>query len=792
MSTTASTQTQNQTRIAEGPKANNRRANKGRGGPNNNRRGKGPSAPAQNAEYGGSGLAGSEGTENGPAPIAEGAEVVAGQLAAVALSDAGDADVCWICAEPVKYYAVPECNHRTCHTCALRLRALYKKLECTFCKEPQTTIIFTKSADKLYATFTPEEIPYKDTRLSISFETQDMMEDTLLLLRFNCPDSSCDYMGGGWGDLRLHVRATHGKLMCDLCIRHKKVFTHEHALYAPGQLAAHLPSTSGRPSKAALKDGVEGGVHPFCQFCRECYFGDDEIYAHMREKHEECFICKRNGVVHQYFQNYESLERHFNTDHYPCTQPDCLAQKFVVFNTPLDLKAHMVESHGGDMTARDKREARRIQAEFAFEEVGQGGRHGHGRGGGGRDRDRDRHREPPPPQPQASTSVAPPPPSAPTPAGGNRKAGFGGALTNPNTPGTSTPVNRGSTPPGQPSADVDPALLERHASFLARLQSLAPNPSSAVAAVKAATRGYRFSESSARDLILTVWNVLDNNLEHTASIINAFVDLLDEEDKKQDLLTSWKGFALEQRRQFPDLTPTSFGSGYAGITSGRVLNAKHATATRASHSQQVWNRVEQAASSSSATSAPMRYLTPLPAPQQQTQQEKFPALGGAGSGPSTTTAGPSRSSGGGTRSTPWSGSSAPPPTLRSQAAVVAASSSPAPGSLTRKGVAARNQPPPPKLSSALFPELPSAATTRVKPQVRGNVSLQNILGSTGPPAVAAWGSGHAGASGGGGGDGTPQDTVDASETPAVAQGGKGKKGKGKQKQTLFTLGAFPS
>ena len=44
-------------------------------------------------------------------------------------------DVCWICAEPVKYYALSECNHRTCHVCALRLRALYKKMECTFCKE---------------------------------------------------------------------------------------------------------------------------------------------------------------------------------------------------------------------------------------------------------------------------------------------------------------------------------------------------------------------------------------------------------------------------------------------------------------------------------------------------------------------------------------------------------------------------------------------------------------------------------------------------------------------------------
>jgi len=52
----------------------------------------------------------------------------------VAPSENGDIDICWICAEQVKYYAVSECNHRTCHVCALRLRALYKKMECTFCK----------------------------------------------------------------------------------------------------------------------------------------------------------------------------------------------------------------------------------------------------------------------------------------------------------------------------------------------------------------------------------------------------------------------------------------------------------------------------------------------------------------------------------------------------------------------------------------------------------------------------------------------------------------------------------
>lgn len=45
-----------------------------------------------------------------------------------------DANLCWICAEPVRFFSLSECNHRTCHVCAVRLRALYKKLDCTFCK----------------------------------------------------------------------------------------------------------------------------------------------------------------------------------------------------------------------------------------------------------------------------------------------------------------------------------------------------------------------------------------------------------------------------------------------------------------------------------------------------------------------------------------------------------------------------------------------------------------------------------------------------------------------------------
>lgn len=85
----------------------------------------------------------------------------------------------------------------------------------------------------------------------------------------------------------------------DLCIRSKKVFAHEHALYPPNVLPLHLPSIPLRLNKLPLKEPIEGGVHPLCEFCRECFFSEDELFVHMRERHEECFICKRNEIRDQ-------------------------------------------------------------------------------------------------------------------------------------------------------------------------------------------------------------------------------------------------------------------------------------------------------------------------------------------------------------------------------------------------------------------------------------------------------------------------------------------------------------
>ena len=227
-----------------------------------------------------------------------------------------------------------------------------------------------------------------------------------------------------------------------------------------------------------------------------------------------------------------------------------------MFGSGLDLKAHMVEVHGSDMSARDMKDARRIQADFEFEEVGAGGRRG-----GRRDRgDREREREPPP---HAGPSRA-------NAAGARRREAFGGNLTSDNGP-SATPPSGGSRIPSRrqsPSPDMDPAVAEyvgvflrfhlcshegpirRYSALLARVSAVAPNPNGAIPAVKAAIRSYQANESAARDLISTIWNISDNNLEGTAAVINALVEYPDEEEKKKDLLLAWNGFKIEVRESY--------------------------------------------------------------------------------------------------------------------------------------------------------------------------------------------------------------------------------------------------
>ncbi|KAG8684558.1 hypothetical protein FRC09_015310, partial [Ceratobasidium sp. 395] len=364
----------------------------------------------------------------------------------------------------------------------------------------------------------------------------------------------------------------------------------------------------------------------------------------------------------------------------------------------------------------------------------------------------------PPPQP------GPPPGSAPR--GGSRRAAFGSSLTveapsgsaGPSGPTTPQPEVSRPTPTRTPEPNVDPETLEQHSQFLALLNLHAST--NGVTAIRGAIRSFKASESSARDMVGTIYTVLDENMNTMSSIINALVPLF-EEEKRREALNAWNGMKIEQRDQFPSLTPTALGSGFADIASGRVLNVKHSTApsrgsrargasTSSRASDAVWDRVERVAAGLNAVPTPQA----TPAPRNVTSNASaFPQLGSGSksAAPNVTT--------------PWSSGGA-----QASQHVTAASRVSEP---SRSGPGPRG---PPISSSSAFPELPSASGSRAGiPRMGGNQSLRRIAGES-PGSV--WG---------GGSGATPP-----IEEPAPASGGAGRGKKKKGKETLFTLGSFPN
>ncbi|KAH9987334.1 hypothetical protein F4779DRAFT_285709 [Xylariaceae sp. FL0662B] len=260
------------------------------------------------------------------------------------------------------------------------MRALYKN------KEFAPFVIFTDDATKRFQDYSDADVTSTDDNIGIRYTNEDIVGDTVLLLRYNCPDVSCDFAGLGWPDLHRHVRSVHQKKMCDLCTRNKKVFTHEHDLFTNRELETHMQQGDHRPG-AADQTGFKG--HPLCAFCGQRFYDDDKLYEHCRNKHERCFLCDReNPRQPHYYRDYDALEAHFRKDHFLCADRECLEKKFVVFHSEMDLKAHQLSEHGTSVSKG--RDARLVDmAGFDYRQTYQQQR----RSGPGRDRDEDRDRD---------------------------------------------------------------------------------------------------------------------------------------------------------------------------------------------------------------------------------------------------------------------------------------------------------------------------------------------------------------------------------------------------------------
>ncbi|ODV63499.1 E3 ubiquitin-protein ligase HEL2 ASCRUDRAFT_67596 [Ascoidea rubescens DSM 1968] len=251
--------------------------------------------------------------------------------------DLDESDICIICANKIECAALSACNHITCHVCTLRQRALYKKKACIVCRTENEFVIFCDELDKDIDDFSNTEPVYKDDTLGINFYSLNAYNKTIELLKHRCPVKDCAKEYNTIYGLNDHTKNDHEKFYCLICAKYKHAFTSELKLYTYNQLRKH--------KKFGDEQGFTG--HPTCQFCVKFnFYSEDELNVHLREKHEKCQLCEQIGITKpQYFLNYNTLYQHFSKDHYVCTVPKCIEDKFIAFSNDIDLKAHIIKDH---------------------------------------------------------------------------------------------------------------------------------------------------------------------------------------------------------------------------------------------------------------------------------------------------------------------------------------------------------------------------------------------------------------------------------------------------------------
>lgn len=543
--------------------------------------------------------------------------------------DADEEEDCFICAEPIHFSAITACNHRTCHICALRLRALYKNYTCAYCKTESKDILFTLPSTKHFTDYESKDIACKDDKLGISFEQVIIMEETMILLRFNCPVGTCDVAANGWPDLKLHIKQAHNQLLCDLCVKNKKIFTHEHDLFTQKGLTQHYKFGD---RNAADDNGFKG--HPECGFCRKAFYDDDELYKHCRDKHERCHVCDQldNGPGRaQYFQDYKQLDQHFRRDHFVCPEPSCLEQKFVVFGSELDLKAHQLEAHPHGLSGQALRDARKVNTSFAGYEGPANARGNRGgrrpeisfqSAGSGSSAPLSREQqalqrqfeyqqsraqmtgfgyalsEPdPPPPPQPAMQVPKPSPAVQReplveafPALGGGKAGSTSAKpSKPQTSKGQRPHSARQT--SQQTPDVPADEMNKHQALLERVKMITSYDDDKVALFKTNIAQYRSTNITAPELIENLWSLFGASAEILGGIVTSSADVLDSETKKQDLLTGWNDWKVKNKVDKP-----IFSSTLTSATGGgqRILNIKNRASRTAAQTSSVWNQASTA------------------------------------------------------------------------------------------------------------------------------------------------------------------------------------------------------
>ena len=270
---------------------------------------------------------------------------------------------CMICAYPFEVKTTPSssgrivdteviprlrcngsCPHCTdlCSICLLRVRAQQRIFACPVCKSDLPQVICGHDNIKSINIWGDSAGPdyTMDQRSNIFFPKEYYKRNIEPLFLWKC--KVCFITKRDAKALKLHLNSEHNLQLCNLCIEHKQIFPSEQKVYSQGDYEKHL--------KNGDNDGSDG--HPNCEFCKRRYYDKVGLFTHLSKDHFTCHLCEREGIRFKYYKDYYSLESHFRNTHYICEEPACIAKRFIVFASDIELASHTLQWHPANAPKR--------------------------------------------------------------------------------------------------------------------------------------------------------------------------------------------------------------------------------------------------------------------------------------------------------------------------------------------------------------------------------------------------------------------------------------------------------
>ncbi|KAG9509523.1 E3 ubiquitin-protein ligase [Fragariocoptes setiger] len=268
-------------------------------------------------------------------------------------------DNCIICDQSLpgeereKIYAIGKCNHVICYVCSARLRVICDQFECPVCRVKLDNVIYSAVKKRSFDLYDTKEFIHND-KYGIYFENSSLEDTFHKLLRYECQKCVEQKVAfDNVDNLKHHLDRVHRLSLCELCLKHDKLFPFEYSYYDRKQLIKHR------------KEGEENTSHrghPKCQLCSEPFFNIDELIAHMSREHFHCHLCHRDGSMRVYFNDYDSLRDHFKSSHYLCERGQCREERFTsVFESEIDFRIHLMSEHGPSTLSAGRSDSRHFR-----------------------------------------------------------------------------------------------------------------------------------------------------------------------------------------------------------------------------------------------------------------------------------------------------------------------------------------------------------------------------------------------------------------------------------------------